>query len=343
MISQSNIYQMLLYAFKLWGSEKYIKSSKQSLDSPLDVLASILAHQTVIADRRGLHRDYIVTRERSFQPKGKILLSETIKLRAGGANEVWIEDSELSPNNEVNQNIGWGLKFLYESKNISPYTKEFIRQSLQRFNSIDIPSYPTRTLEKAIIEVRRPEYKVALSIVSLLKGSFQLNVGEAENIRAYVPESEQIIMSSLFENFVREFYRYHLKNHKVSGRNMKWSISYQAIEPIMRTDINIESDSSILVIDTKYYKQPLTSRQDFGNIENKKIRSNNLYQIFTYLAYSSYLNPSKHHAGLLLYPENKKSINHTVKSIHGDIRIKTVNFEEDWRKVESNLLDLVNS
>lgn len=110
----------------------------------------------------------------------------------------------------------------------------------------------------------------------------------------------------------------------------------------MRTDTNIETDSRTIVIDTKYYKEPLTSRNDYGNAENQRIRSNHLYQIFTYLAYSTYLNPSKHHAGLLLYPEKHKSIDHVVKSIHGKIRVKTLNFRESWGKIENNLLDLVN-
>lgn len=223
MISQSNVYQMLLYAFQLWGSEKYIKSSKQELDSPLDVLATILAKQVKIADRGGLYRDYVAVREASFQPKGKILLSETIKLRAGGDNEVWIETSELSSNNRVNQNIGWALKFLCESSTISAATKQTIKQSLRKLHAVDIPSQLSRSLVIDTLQARRPEYRVALSIVSLLKNSFQLNVGRAESSRAYVPELDHILMSSLFENFIREFYRYHLKNHKVSGRRMKWS------------------------------------------------------------------------------------------------------------------------
>lgn len=341
MVSNKNLCQMLIFAFRLWGLDKHIRPGQQDLASPLDVLALVLNDQIVTAEKRGLYRNYQEITETTFQPRGKILMSETLRFKTTGSNRVVINTDELSNDNTVNQSIRWAINFLLTSGAISAETKKSLKNSDERLGVISYIPRPSRSLSTDLLQARRPEYRIALSIVTLLASSQQIDPDAESHMGGLISNLDEVLKSQLFESFIREFYRYHLTDAHVTGRNMTWSFQPASLEPLMRTDINIERAEQILVIDTKYYQSVLSTRKDTGPIAQPKIKSTNLYQIFTYMAYTSMAKPDHSISGLLLYPENGTTIDHTIPSIQGPIRAKTINFMLGWPLVESELLGLV--
>lgn len=57
---------------------------------------------------------------------------------------------------------------------------------------------------------------------------------------------------------------------------------YRDMLPIMQSDIMLEKDDKVLIIDAKYYAH--STQQQF---DKHTLNSNNLYQIFTYVIVSN--------------------------------------------------------
>lgn len=342
MISNENLFQMLIFSYGLWNLDKFARIGEQDLDSPLDALALVLNSQIAMAEKRGLYRHYEDVVESTLRPRGALIFSDTIKLRAVGGSRVVVNTDELNINNSVNQNLRWAVNALLRSERVSSYTKRSLRVSNERLKGVCLIGRPTRSLPTDRLHARRPEYRIGLSVVSLLSDCFQIaESDEASGLVSKSTDFDSVVRSQLFENFVREFYRYHLRDARVTGRNMRWNDTGSTFEPIMRTDVNIERQNSVLVIDTKYYSKALGTRQDFVGLGGPKIRSAHLYQMFAYLAYTIKNNPAKLITGILLYPENEAVIDHSVSTLQGPIRVKTIDFKKPWAHVEGELLALV--
>lgn len=92
-------------------------------------------------------------------------------------------------------------------------------------------------------------------------------------------------------------------------------------------------------MDTKYYKDAL--KEYHGK---KRISSDNLYQMYAYMKNlaandSSYENCD----GILLYPTVDESFKGTMWELDGHkLYAKMINLNQDWDKIHSDLLNVIN-
>lgn len=152
----------------------------------------------------------------------------------------------------------------------------------------------------------------------------------------------EITFSKLFELFVCNFYRSHLsKDYKVGYQEKLFWFDefYNPLVPNMNTDITLERNNPLsrIVMDTKYSINTLASSQ-YGGL---KFKSENLYQIYSYLRTQEHRGPRFQNAkGMLLYP----TINHHLKEsmfVQGhEIKVVTLNLAEKWECIEQHLLEL---
>lgn len=111
-------------------------------------------------------------------------------------------------------------------------------------------------------------------------------------------------MNRLFESFVRNFYKIEQKKfNTVKKEILKWQFEIKDIEssrylPQMETDITLENDTEKIIIDAKYYSETMAV-----NYDREKIKSANLYQLFSYLINQRSHEPKTQTTkGILLYP-----------------------------------------
>jgi 5-methylcytosine-specific restriction enzyme subunit McrC len=152
-------------------------------------------------------------------------------------------------------------------------------------------------------------------------------------------------MAIIFENFVRNFYKDQLKSsgYDVKPEIIKWNISEAdpfSLDylPVMKTDISITSTSRKIIIDTKYYKECLQEHYD-----KKSIISSNLYQLLAYLENAdSQSGLTTKCEGMLLYPsvQQELALNYTIED--HKISIRTINLNQDWKRISADLLSYVN-
>jgi 5-methylcytosine-specific restriction enzyme subunit McrC len=150
-------------------------------------------------------------------------------------------------------------------------------------------------------------------------------------------------MNRLFEAFVRNFYRIECKKFPiVRSENIRWSfegnIDNLSFLPNMITDITLENEYNKIIIDAKFYTDTLVV-----NFEKEKIRSSNLYQLFSYIVNQEDKTFKTMNAcGILLYPTVQKDYDLEYSYGNHKIKLSTVNLNTDWTNISNRLLEIVN-
>ncbi len=101
----------------------------------------------------------------------------------------------------------------------------------------------------------------------------------------------------------------------------------------MRTDIVLESNDLKIIVDCKFYRELFQNNQ--GSV---KFHSPHLYQLFAYLKNQEIESGWENANGMLLYPTSGARVDETV-SIHGhQIRIVSINLDQNWEDIAASLL-----
>jgi 5-methylcytosine-specific restriction enzyme subunit McrC len=149
-------------------------------------------------------------------------------------------------------------------------------------------------------------------------------------------------MNQLFEAFVRNFYRIEQHVFKVRRENINWKLQPDTPElkdflPIMQTDITLENQSSKIILDAKFYRETMVV-----NYDKEKIRSANLYQIFSYLLNQEDGSERAQTAsGILLYPTIEQDYDLDFRYKNHRISIRTVNLNTNWKAIEKRLKEII--
>jgi 5-methylcytosine-specific restriction enzyme subunit McrC len=89
------------------------------------------------------------------------------------------------------------------------------------------------------------------------------------------------------------------------------------------------------VIDTKYYSYHLASHHG----GDEKFLSGHLFQLYAYLrTQEEHSLAHRNASGVLLYPAVKGDFDQAMKVQGHTIRVRTVRLDQEWSKIESDLL-----
>jgi 5-methylcytosine-specific restriction enzyme subunit McrC len=78
------------------------------------------------------------------------------------------------------------------------------------------------------------------------------------------------------------------------------------------------------------------------NYDNEKIKSANLYQLFSYLLNQQDGSSKTQNAkGILLYPTIENDYNLNFKYYNHIIQIRTVNLNSNWKNISSRLKEII--
>ena len=107
--------------------------------------------------------------------------------------------------------------------------------------------------------------------------------------------------------------------------------------PVMKTDITIRDKNKVTVIDTKYYNNMF--QHHYLNLDKPKFRSDNIYQLYTYL--NNLNEEDKEIEGMLLYPNTTSTIRSERRVSGKRIMINNINLNQEWDKIEAEMLELI--
>lgn len=336
-----NIYYMLAYAFQVLRQKNYEEIEAEEFETIQDLFAAILARGISQQLKQGLYREYTTRNENLSVLRGKLNIHETIRNRMQRKMVLSCEYDELTVNNIFNQILKTTVVVLIQSPEVKSKHKAELKKILLFFDAIDVIDPAGIPWSRLTYQRNNRTYEMLINVCYfVLDGMIQTT----ENGRYKMAAFSEKHMHRLFEKFVLEYYkRHHSYLSEIRSAQMKWNLSEDAEEsmlqflPIMQTDIFLKYREQVLIIDTKYYGKIMSAHYD-----RERLRSQNLYQIFTYVKNQDVVDSGKV-SGLLLYAKTEEAVSPDFCYVMGKNRIgaKTLDLNKEFREISVQLDQIV--
>ena len=182
-------------------------------------------------------------------------------------------------------------------------------------------------------------YRMLMNICYLIIKGMLLSTQEGAHKLAHYVDDQR--MHRLYEKFVLEYYLKHYPQYKVFAAHIDWNVDDGIIGllPLMKSDITIEFNGKILIIDTKYYEHSMQTNSFYNS---RTMHSNNMYQIFTYVKNKD-VNNSGNVSGVLLYAKTDEDItpDNDYMMSGNKISVKTLDLNSEFAVIKKQLDTLV--
>jgi len=228
-------------------------------------------------------------------------------------------------------------------------TKKALKLLYQRFGEITLVENDLhRRLNTIKLQRHNMHYLFPIEICKFIISNTVFN--EEEGKYSFLDfERDHQKMSALFENFVFNYYKRHIGNDWKVRKHEKILFHSgeggEGIEylPIMETDISLERYDCKVIIDTKFYQDPMRSRF-IGS--PRKFVSDNLYQLNAYLTHvaRSTSHPcNKTAEGILLYPVLYPIPRLDTSMLGHRVRVESVDLNQEWREIGRSLVAIIDN
>ncbi len=336
MIPVRNIYYMLSYAFKILQAQEYENIETEKFENVSELFAAILAKGISLQLKRGLNKDYVELGEPLSSPRGKIIISESVKIRA--CAKLFCAYNEFSENSYLNRILKTTL-FLLLKSDIKNERKRELRKLIAYFSNVDM--LDARNINWRVQYNRNNQtYHLLISICKLALHGL-LNT-ETEGKSKLMNFSDEQGMCRLYEKFILEYYRKHFSEISANAEQIRWQLDdgNSSMLPIMQSDITLKKGNVVLIIDAKYYEHTTQERYNAHTLH-----SANLYQIFTYVKNKENELSNVPHkvSGMLLYAKTDEEItpNNSFKMTGNRIDVKTLDLNCEFCKIKKQLNAIV--
>lgn len=325
-----NIYYMLCYAWNCYPEKQWVDVLSLEQKDLTEMLSELFEKSVSSLVKKGLYKEYIPHQEKLGVIRGKVNFTESIRSRTFHQAKLVCDFDEFSEDILHNQLIYATLRLLLKVGNLSANIKARLKRLAPYFANVSLISLNSTQFKLPRIHQNNHQYRFILNLCELLYHQVLIEEGNGNYQFKDFDITDQKI-ASLFEAFVRNFYKKECPNYKVYREVIYWEADYQDFLPRMETDISIKAGNRKIIIDTKFYKEALTLYHG-----NQKIKTQNLYQLYAYLNND----PDRHHyqmEGILLYPEVDKPIDIDYNIQGNIIKIKTINLNQKWQGIEDRL------
>jgi 5-methylcytosine-specific restriction enzyme subunit McrC len=303
LIPIQNIYYLFCYAWDLFPEGKAIAVGKTESPRILDLFASILLRGINRLKRRGLDRGYAEVEEELAAIRGRILVGETLRRNLLMFGRASCRFDNLRYDILHNQILKATLVRLSEAEELDNVLRNELRASVKLFSEVSDIGITNSVFRRVQLSRNNRAYDLLLKICELVHSALLPDPSGSGSKFSDILEDENQ-MDNVFEAFVRNFFRAEQTEFpSVKAEWIQWDAEIVDANgaqylPAMHTDITLRSKSRIIIIDTKYYREALVENK-YGD---RKVRSDHLYQLFSYLQ-NVKSTPGKCLAeGILLYP-----------------------------------------
>lgn len=180
-------------------------------------------------------------------------------------------------------------------------------------------------------------YRLLLGVCELVvRGLLPTQDSGTSRLRSWLTDDA---MSSLYERFLREYYATHHPELSPMAAAVAWDFDKSAAVEVeqlhaMRTNVTLRRGARRLIIDAKYYGQPM----QFGRWGKATVHSDHLYQVLAY-AKNADVDHEGSISGLLLYARTNASAQPGLDVVIQGNRIgaRTLDLSQPWEKLRDRL------
>ena len=328
-----NIYYMLSYAFQSLNFKEYNKVKSEEFENIYDLFSELLTIALNKQIKQGLYRDYIEVDETTSSIRGKINITESINELSFINKKLNCTYDEFSVNSYLNKIIKTTLTLLLKAP-LCKKNRRGIKNILLYFRDVD--TVDTNNINWQIrYDRNNQDYRMIIGICNLtLNGLIQSNAKGDKKLMEFFDDMR---MSRLYEKFILNYYRKEHSYLKAYSPQIEWQLDddFGELLPRMQTDITLEYEDKILIIDAKYYSNTMQSYYD-----TKTIHSHNLYQIFTYVK-NKEAEVDDEVSGMLLYARSTDDLNNDYSMSGNRIIVKTLDLNQDFENIKEQLDGIV--
>lgn len=328
---------MLTYAFSILKGQGFKKLSTEEFQNTADLMSAILSKAIAIQLKRGLEKKYIPKTEEISTLRGKIEIGESLRFQSSFRKRIVCSYEEFSVDNIMNRIIKSTMYLILKS-DIPKKRKKELRKLLLFFNEVEVIDL-NKVNWRFQYNRNNQTYRMIISVCYLVvKGLLQTTSDGQMKLMDFLDEQR---INRLYEKFILEYYKKHYSQLKPSASQIPWALDDGDgdLLPIMQSDIQLQKENTILIIDAKYY-----SRTTQMHFDKYTIHSNNLYQIFTYVKNREYqFDKSKCKvSGMLLYAKTDEQTQpDNIYQIYGNqISVRTLDLNKPFDEIEDQL-DLI--
>ncbi len=344
-----NIWYMLIYYLK--SRDKLRNRWRSEVESAPNIdclLASILTKQIQQRIRIGLGRDYNEIENEIYGIRGRIDFDKSIKFLCFPQGRTFSRYYLYMKNVFKNQIIRSTLSRMIQvgdfgsDKIKAKDQRNNLRSIIQEMDGIDLIDLKPTDIRRELLLQRDMDYRLMLTLCYLLYSRLMPVEKRGKDYLLKVNRDE-LTLYDIYEKFVAEFYKYHLKDWNVNPQSIiNWPTTEEtAFLPIMKPDIIFEHKESrkIIILDTKFTKESIVE----GRWDNLTFNTKHLYQIYSYLKTqehkSEYYRKS---TGILLYPTATYNLSEEIEIQGHRIRWESINLAQPWQEIKKDLLALIN-
>lgn len=334
-IKIKNIYYMLSYAFRVLSEDKYKDIEAEEFDYTADLMAAILAKGISSQIKRGLGKDYVVRTEELSSPKGKIVISDSIKNNTMTSGRLYCSYDLYEENTYMNKVLKSTAMKLIGCEDVKPDHKKELKKILLFFNDIDEISLRSVRWNDFTFTRNNATYRMLMNICKyVVKGLLPSEEEGSDKLHRYLDDRQ---LHDLYEKFILEYYRKHYPEFNAAANTVDWNVDdgYKTLLPAMKTDVTIEYYGKTTIIDAKFYSRMLQYNSLF---QSSTIHSNNIYQIFSYVKNKDKKGDGSV-SGILLYAKtaDEQPLDQTYHMSGNTIRVKTLDLNQDFSKIRETL------
>lgn len=334
-----NIYFLLCYAWDMLDEKESISVEIDDNTSLVDLLAKVLLNGSKLLLKRGLNKAYVDTQENILGIKGKLLIGETIKSNLLQQQRTICNFDEYSHDILINRIIYSTILNLIHTDELDSQIKHYLSSLIYKLPGIT-PIRLSDSCFKNIPMTRNTRfYSLLMQVCKLIYKQLLPSENRGEYTFKNFDEER---MNTLFEAFLRNFYRREQDVYHVSRTDIRWKFFCSNPEhikfiPKMQTDITLESDERKIIIDAKYYQNTMTT-----NYQQEKLSTGNLYQLFSYLInQEDSSEKTRATTGILLYPKVSDDYHLRYVYEHHSIIIHTIDLGMEPSEIKRFLIELV--
>lgn len=343
-----NVWHMLVYA---WDEVPLsTKVARQDVEAAptLDALFAIILMKSIQQRMRvGLGRGYVSETKRLRAVRGRINFASSLKEQTFERGEANCDFQQYSVNEPRNQVLRSMLARLVQVGELGPNQKEAenlrhrLRWLVRNLQGVDLINLNPELIRRQAMTQNDQDYRLMLSICELL---LLRQMPGQEDGGPLVPgiDREALILHRLYERFVANFYRVHLKGWDVHPqRRLDWhaDVTNEHL-PLMVPDLILQEQATgrVVILDTKFTAGSLVENQWGKAVYD----SSHLYQLYAYLRSQEQVSVGHRGAeGVLLYPVVRARLSERVQLQGHVMRIETLDLGEPWEMIEKRLLHLL--
>lgn len=337
-----NIYYLLCYAWNKLDEKDRVDVSIDDKTELLDLFAKVLINATKILLKRGIDKSYIDKTEELAGVKGKLQFSQTLKSNILFKQRTICSFDDFSENIISNRILVSTIYRLTRTNNLDKQLKYELVTLLRMLSNIEQIGITHSIFKQVRLNRNNHFYGFVMNVCEIIyESTFPSEEQGKYKFADFTRDDNK--MNQLFEAFIRNYYKVEQKKYNtVKKETIKWQFDKTETDsiqylPIMETDITLENSEEKIIIDAKFYRETMNLYYD-----REKIKSTNLYQLFSYLLNQQDGNMKTQNAtGILLYPTITQDYDLEFHYKDHKIKIMTLNLNSNWRNISYRLNEII--